>query len=331
MKTKIVYCIVSSEKDIYLEQAWASVYTLRKYNKDAHVTLLVDKGTEATLTGKRAGIRELVTEVVAVDTPEGYNAMQRSRFLKTNFRQVLTGDILFIDSDTVIAGSLEDIDKTDADIAAVLDSHRIGKEILAFKYDFQMVKEAFGMSIKDDDYYFNSGVIFVKDNEKTRLFFADWYDNWKYSAFQKNLSVDQPSLFVTNKNHGFIIKELSGVYNCQIRYSLKYLLNSVILHYFNGSFYFPEEKMSPFYGNKLFNCIKENGGIKGYAKHILDDKNEWLNIPTNIIDFDHLDFLETYVAYSLFESLKQGTWLYKMVKKVCGFRYFCKHALKISI
>ena len=63
MKTKIVYCIVSNDEDIYLEQAWVSIYTLRRHNPDAEVILLVDKDTELTLIGKRSGIKELVAEV----------------------------------------------------------------------------------------------------------------------------------------------------------------------------------------------------------------------------------------------------------------------------
>ena len=108
MKTKIVYCIVSNDQDIYLEQAWVSIYTLKNYSPEAEVFLIVDKETESTLVGKRAGIKELITEVIAVETPDGYNAMQRSRYLKTNFRQFIAGDLLFIDADTVIGGSLEE-------------------------------------------------------------------------------------------------------------------------------------------------------------------------------------------------------------------------------
>ena len=124
MKTKIVYCIVSNDEDIYLEQAWVSIYTLRRHNPDAEVILLVDKDTELTLIGKRSGIKELVAEVKAVETPVGYNAMQRSRYLKTNFRHFISGDLLFIDADTVIGGSLAGVDDIDAEIACVPDEHR---------------------------------------------------------------------------------------------------------------------------------------------------------------------------------------------------------------
>ena len=322
MKTKIVYCIVSTEKDVYLEQAWVSIYTLRRYNADAHVTLLVDRATEATLTGKRSGIRDLVDEVVAVDAPEGYDAMQRSRFLKTNFRQFLSGDLLFIDSDTAIGGSLADIDNTDADIACVPDAHRRFKDIQVNKIISQTVMEAFGIAIDGDEFYFNSGVIYVRDNEKTRAFFAGWYKNWKYSSAVKNVTIDQPALYVTDRQHGYMIKELSGIYNCQVSHSLQYLHPAVILHFYTGTCYLMSDKISPLHCSSwLFEAVKAQGGIKGAVKEVLDDKTKWLNVQTNVVDSDYFAFLNTYVSANIFESFMKGSLMYRLLKRYYGFLY----------
>jgi len=43
MKTKIIYVLVSNENDCYLEQALVSIYSLRLYNPDANLLLLVDE------------------------------------------------------------------------------------------------------------------------------------------------------------------------------------------------------------------------------------------------------------------------------------------------
>lgn len=53
MKTKIVYVLVSDEKDLYLEQAWLSVYSLRLHNPTAYVVVLMDDNTERSLVGKQ--------------------------------------------------------------------------------------------------------------------------------------------------------------------------------------------------------------------------------------------------------------------------------------
>ena len=328
MKTNIVYCIVSNDEDIYLEQAWVSIYTLRRHNPEAKVILLVDKGTEATLTGKRGGIRELVTEVVAVDTPDGYNAMQRSRYLKTNFRQFIAGDLLFIDADTVVGGSLAGIDNIEAEIACVPDGHRRFRELSGFDIIRQRVCSTYGEMTFDDEFYFNSGVIYVKDTPRMRAFFADWYDIWKYSSFEKGLSLDQPALFMANKKNGHIIKELPGEFNCQIADSLKYFYGGLIIHFFNVSLPMLSSELSVFYDENFYRKIKEYGGVGHEVKETLDNKSRWFNVQTNIVDSSHFDFLSSYVGYNIYNSYRANTMLYKINERFCAYKYIIKNYTK---
>ena len=62
MQTKIIYVLVSSPEDIYYEQCLVSVYSLRKYHKNAEVVVLVDDATAASLTGNRSLLATLATE-----------------------------------------------------------------------------------------------------------------------------------------------------------------------------------------------------------------------------------------------------------------------------
>lgn len=324
MKTKIVYCIVSNDEDIYLEQAWVSIYTLRRHNPDAEVILLVDKGTEATLTGKRGGIRELVTEVVAVDTPDGYNAMRRSRYLKTNFRQFIAGDLLFIDADTVVGGSLAEIDNIEAEIACVPDGHRRFRELSGFDFICHRLCSIYGEMTLDDEFYFNSGVIYVKDTPRMRAFFADWYDIWKYSSFEKGLSLDQPALFMTNKKNGHIIRELPGEFNCQIAYSLKYFYGGLVLHFFNVSLPMLSSELSVFYDEYFYRKIKEYGGVGHEVKETLDNKSMWFNLQTNIVDSSHFYFFTTSVGFNIYKSFRENTMLYIINERFCSFKSMIK-------
>lgn len=323
MRTKIVYCIVSNDKDIYLEQAWVSIYTLRLYNPDAEVVLLVDKGTEATLTGKRAGIRELVTEVVAVDTPDGYNAMQRSRYLKTNFRQIIAGDLLFIDSDTVIGGSLAAIDDIEAEIACVPDAHEALDSYSQLGELNIKIEEIFGIDVCDATYYFNSGVIYVKDTKRTRDFFVDWYNQWKYSAFEKGCSFDQPALFAADKKNGYLIKELPGEYNCQLFLSLQYLHKGLILHFFNEKTSPRTQGFSPFYTDEIYQRVKDCGGIIGDVKCILDDSSKWINTPSFFVSREQLYFIASPVGKQLFESYLSNAALYRFLNMLNKLQWKC--------
>ena len=97
MQTKIVYTLVSDESDTYLEQALLSVYSLRLHNPQAIVELIVDQFTSKTIVDKRSEIRKFITDLITVDVPEDYTKVQKSRYLKTNLRQFVKGDYLFID------------------------------------------------------------------------------------------------------------------------------------------------------------------------------------------------------------------------------------------
>lgn len=65
MRTKIVYVLVSSEKDIYLEQAWVSFYSLKHFNNDAHVVIVCDNNSHVRiLSYPHENFERLVDETI---------------------------------------------------------------------------------------------------------------------------------------------------------------------------------------------------------------------------------------------------------------------------
>ena len=232
MKTKIVYTLVSSPSDFYLEQALLSVYSLRLHNPRAIVELAVDQFTAMTLVDKREEIKRYITNLIEIVVPEELNKVQRSRYLKTNLRKFIKGDYLFIDCDTVICGKLDDIDAFKGEIGMVADLN--GNLLLEDADTLQKYKDA-GFGDATGLPYFNSGVIFARDTEIVHQFYADWYDNWCKSV-SNGVKYDQPALCVTNANHGLVIKELSGTWNCQFKMKgYSYLKNAKIMHYYSNN------------------------------------------------------------------------------------------------
>ena len=53
MRTKLLYVLVSSKDDIYLEQAYVSMYSAKFYMPDCHIVLLTDNISNETFTGLR--------------------------------------------------------------------------------------------------------------------------------------------------------------------------------------------------------------------------------------------------------------------------------------
>lgn len=265
MKTKCVYVLVSNEQDYYYEQLLCSVYSLKLYNPSAFVCLVVDKQTEISLVNNRSTVFEFISEHISIDVPKEFTQMQRSRYLKTNLRQFVDGDFLFIDTDTIIRSNIDEVDRFDYEIAAVPDAHvNIGSHRMKNKiYEWARIG---GWKVNDDMPYFNSGIIFVKDTKTTHLFYERWYHFW-YANYQKGLYKDQSSLAKTNEEMGYIMEEMNGEWNCQIiENGLRYMTNSKILHYyatrnkgphlFNRIDTFYELKSSGVISNNLKSMIK---------------------------------------------------------------------------
>lgn len=272
MNTQIVYVVVSTPDDLYLEQAFVSIYTMRHYNPDARIILLTDQETAASLIGKRANIKQYVSEVKAVDVDSKYSNMQKSRVLKTTIREHIAGDYLFVDSDTIICGTLDEIDNLDCEIGAVHDAHHTSIERM---FGWSDIKDRLAKYMNFDATllyeYFNSGVMLVKDTPLAHEFYKKWHEIWQISS-RKGLNLDQPSMAVTDYQLGCVIKSIPDIYNYQIRYNLNYLIESKIIHYFTSR----NHDISPAFDKRLYQSVKEHMEIPTeYVQILLDPKHNF--------------------------------------------------------
>lgn len=294
MKTKILYVVTSSPEDIYLEQTYLSIYTLHKHVKEPHVVLLTDNRTDATLQGNRAKILELVNEKVVVDFDDSVSNMRRSRFLKTSMRNLVDGDFLFIDGDTIINTSIEDIDDCNFSFGAVSDAHRDINDHYGKEHLKRQVK-TLGFSLEGEKHYFNSGVMYIKDTSETRDFFKKWNDNWK-SSVEKGINQDQPALLKTNIEMGHFIQELNGSWNCQIMYGFNYYSTAKIIHYFASKFTtnnggYTYEFVDP----KILKEFKKRWEVSEELERKLDNPLTCFSPQCELIGGTDVDILNTHV------------------------------------
>lgn len=274
MKTKIVYSVVCKSENFFIEQLYCSVYSLRMYNKNCYVVIVVDSETNKLLEGKRGLLLPLIDEKIVVDVPNKYTTAQKSRYLKTSLRNHINGDFLFIDSDTIITSDISQVDLITDDICAVPDKHMFLRE----HSDYPFIQESanrIGWIISDDDkYYFNSGVMFVKDNPKTRRFYELWHQRWLETT-KPDFHPDQPSLNMVNKELGYPMVLLDDKWNCQISDNgLRYLSQALIIHYFNSTIRFERSDYLYYFMNPcVLHAIKENDLCEKdlfYLKHPLE-------------------------------------------------------------
>lgn len=321
MITKIVYVITSTPDDIYLEQTYLSVYSLWQHEENPHVVLITDDRTDATLTGIRANILDLVAEKIVVPFDEKVTNMRRSRWLKTKMRELVKGNFLYIDGDTIINAPLHDIDDCPFVVGSVEDAHRplghhYGKEKLLRQ------AKTLGFSIEGEKYYFNGGVFYVKDNPEAHDFFNRWHENWKMSV-EHGINQDMPALVLTDIQAGHLIQRLDGEWNCQLMYGFNYFTKARIIHYFasryttnNGGFIY--DFMNP----QILADIKRTGEISDEIQAKLHQPLSCFSDCVELIGGSDVDILNThvyktvrllYLKFPRFFSFVQGI-LYRLNK-----------------
>ncbi|MCL2101833.1 MAG: hypothetical protein FWH22_09005 [Fibromonadales bacterium] len=276
---KFLYVLTSNEKDIYLEQTYISIVSLRIYMPNAFVSLLLDTRTNENLINDRAKIRELVNEIVVKQAPENLTNMQINRFLKTSMREHIKGDFLYVDGDTIFCGQLEEISKLPHDVMLALDFH---SEFDSEIYLRKMPKNSYGFikknfrNIPKRSKFFNGGVIWCRDTEAGHHFFAKWHENWKKTC-ESGIFTDQTALTLTNFELN-AIQELDGKYNCQIWFGVNYLHSAKILHYFAAS----DSKYEPFSTELPFR-LKNNWAISDSDMECIKKPRCFYKAPNRII------------------------------------------------
>lgn len=268
MDTKLVYVLTCPEKGSYIEQALMSVWSARYHNPDAHIIFLTDDLTNRILTGIRGEITDYITEKIVVPfKDESLSMMYRSRWIKTSVRELVSGDFLFIDCDTIVCKSLSEVDSFECEIGAVWESHLKVEDFCdALKRKASDDNQKIGVDLDAEKEYFSSGVLFVRDTERTHQLYSFWHSFWLDSV-QSGLSIDQPSLAKANRESGHIIKRIPDTYNCILFTQNNFTDKAHILHiasFRNPSFLFTE---------RVFEQLKQNGlidWIKGFILHPCD-------------------------------------------------------------
>ena len=320
MIPQIVYVLVANEKNLYLEEMWVSIFSLRRHHPEATVKVLVDMETKEYLS-RFPQLTSMIDETVVVQTPAGYNAKQRSRQIKTTIRNVLKGDYIFIDTDTVICKPLDGIVEDIAEmkdfkgIAAVREGHVTMKDTLFPPTG--TVKRIFDIDISQSPLMTNSGVMFVADIPFTHEFYKRWNENWKRSCFEKGNSQDQPSLYATDCQYGYVIRELSGIYNAQVAMSLKYYADAVILHWWHMDF-IEDQSYSPYFSLKIYQDLKKEGEITPQIEELIINAKQSFVSPTMPVGKEHILFLFSPAGKIFNRIYKEGgaaSWLMQKMAK----------------
>ncbi|MCI6294228.1 MAG: putative nucleotide-diphospho-sugar transferase [Bacteroidales bacterium] len=324
MKTQAVYIAVSSERDCFFEQVWVSAWSLKYYNPQMRVCCCVDDRTYSNIQGTyRKNALEWIDDLVLIQVPDELPNRERSRWIKTNLRELVEGDFLFIDSDTVICGTLADIDNKHGDVMMVEDYHCNVSRYHHEKLLRKKLKKISGKPYKGNHYY-NSGVILCRDTEKSHAFYALWHENWK-KTLAKGVVTDQQSLAFTVEDFD-CVQPLDGMYNCQLRYSIKYLHKGVILHFFNCEY--PLNTSHPFFLPSEYQTVKHDGGLtEDYKQRILNCKSLF-EVDTCMAGGKETVFRRDYADVLLFDLYNHNPRVYAFINVCARAFLFLQRSMK---
>lgn len=282
MRTKLAYVVVGNDSNIFIEQAFVSMWSAKYHNPDMPIAVVMDKDTESVLKQRPfyENFIKLTDEFVVKEFDSSVSGMIRSRWLKTKLREFLIGDFLYLDVDTIIAGKLDELDDLVMSVGFVFDFNVPFEKNRSANYYTKMLKDMFNITGIADKRYFNGGVYFSRDDETSRDFFRQWYENWNFCR-NKGYYRDQLSLFKTSQENSAVVKELDGAYNCQLSENLQYFFEGKILHY-----YLSDKNMrafSPFFGKDFYKKIKQRNDLSKSDKQDVLNCKACIEGPTNVL------------------------------------------------
>ena len=194
---KYVYVLTSCEKDTYYEQFFLSLTSLRLYNPEADIIVLIDNKTKSELSGIRSGYEKLISEIKIINVPCEYSQKESSRWIKTSLHHYISGDFIFIDCDTIITEKLEYNFPPEIKIGAILDTHvTLENHHLRINFQKEDIKAGFSSSLKINKRY-NGGIILYQDDTQSSIFFEKWHSLW-IEGVKSGCSQDMPSLNQAN-------------------------------------------------------------------------------------------------------------------------------------
>lgn len=276
MKTKIVYCLTSDCKDFYYEQMLISLYSLRKHNPDASVAVVCDEFTNELILKRRKSFAEFNAEIIQVDDmPPTWDKKVKSRYIKTHLREIVSGDYLFIDVDTIICAPLDCVDDLDCTVGAVHDSHVLRPIPITPKYGGEewICREAEKAKKNIEGLvHFNSGVFYVKDVSEAYKLYKQWAEIHE-ECLKHDVYCDQLPLMLANKEVGEVITPIDPTMNCQTIWAegIKILPEAKIVHYF------PRQRKNILASQWILSPIKEFDRIPNTIKWVINNPQKFFS------------------------------------------------------
>lgn len=256
--------LTSTGNDHFSKMTRVSVASVRLTNPDYKIILCCDEATGKALEACNDYLLTETDEVRVIETPSG-KPVYKNRFIKTQLRLLIKGDFLFLDSDILVCGRIdEQLNKVQ--IFGAAPNHSTQEFESQIWQDDQQALTNMGWKLSGD-VYLNGGVLFYRDVPACRLLATHWHKNWLKSATVGSYR-DQPSL-----NYSVFLSEipvtvLPVAFNAQFGITPVSSIGAVLLH-----FYASNDSLTYTHFMQYVNQLKNDEKISEFAIHQMINRN----------------------------------------------------------
>ncbi len=231
--TTFCYCLVDRGEGRFLDMAAVSLAFLRDVHPTNPIGIVADEETWAFAKSRNHSLLREASEWRVQDCA-GMAPVEASRFLKINCRRFVRGDMVFLDADIVplrpFAPSLRDGTK----ISLARDAWFIQHPATWPAPPARWFDE---MGWTRPHTYFNSGVIWMRDENWVEQLVEEWGTKWRAFSARTGEWIDQPSLnaSLAAREAGTELELLSTRWNAPITAVHDTLAGAAWLHFLSDS------------------------------------------------------------------------------------------------
>ncbi len=219
-----------------------------------------------------AALRTAADNVIVVDC-DGDSALIRSRALKIDMRRLIRGPLFYLDSDTIVMQSPDDIWRIDCDVAAAPDLSPLGQPYPATTA-LPDIRAALGWSFGAQP-YLNAGVIRLADNDAAQALMDRYHASWVEFRRVMGQPSDQPAFNRAVAATPARLTILPATYNAQIPMNAIAVRGAKIVHYYSGNFANRDDTIAHPVGQRL----KSSGTLDLQAlRAAINSCNPWTRV-----------------------------------------------------
>lgn len=225
------YCyVVTGTADNYAAMAAVSIGTLRRVHPNAEVHLFVWPAVGSSPIWKQ--LAALATAVHIPLLSGELDAKSASRLIKITLRQRIDGPLLYLDSDTLVMRSLDELNSPGC-VGMVLDRWADAPRPAPPGWAKELY-ETCGWRFPRRN-YFCGGVVVLPDSADAHKFSHDWLARWEFGRKKTGVNLDQPSLnAVVAASPQLPIKILDDRFNALVDADPRLATGAHVLHFFAG-------------------------------------------------------------------------------------------------